>query len=159
MNLDTQHSRVHSIVAAPGNNLKRPLKRDRGSTILSLVFASCSSLPPTSLRQRAQGSRGGQADLGQPIAAILSDGVPLKSVGYRVSRALASVSYVSRSRQDSTYDVSCTSRSSLRTHVTCSCANRWLLHHPCPSSHTPRVASSNALLPTSFFVYTHMPLF
>ena len=44
------------------------------STIFSLVFASCSSLLSTSLRQRAQGPKGGQADLGQPIAAVLPDG-------------------------------------------------------------------------------------
>ena len=63
---------------------------------LYLVF-TCSSLPATSLRQRAQGS----------------------------CRA--------RSRQDSPCDMSCASRSSPRTHVTCSCAIRSILMSLAPS--------------------------
>ena len=50
----------------------------------ALILASCSSLPSTSLRQRAQGPRGGQADLGQPIATVLPERVPLRSSHRRV---------------------------------------------------------------------------
>jgi hypothetical protein len=75
-------------------------------TIFSLTFASCSSLSSTSLQQRTQGPRGGHADLGQPIATVLSDGFPPGSVRCRVSKALTNVSCVSRSRRDSPYDMS-----------------------------------------------------
>ena len=51
--------------------------------------------------------------LEQPIAAARPDGVPLGRVGFRVSRDLAGVSCVSRSRRGSSDDVSCVSPISL----------------------------------------------
>ena len=47
-----------------------------------------------------RGSRGDQVDLGQPIAAVLPDGVPPGSLGFRVSKASSGLSCVSRFRWD-----------------------------------------------------------
>ena len=53
-----------------------------------------------------RGSRGSQADLGQPIAAARPDGVPPRRVGFRVYKSARRIACVPRFRRVS-FDVSC----------------------------------------------------
>ena len=88
-------------------------------------FVFYSSLSSTSLKQRSQGPRDGQTNLGQPIVVVLLDGVPPGGMGCQAPRALVGMSCVSCSKEDSPCDMSYVSRSLPRVYMTFSCANRW----------------------------------
>jgi hypothetical protein len=80
--------------------------------ILLLILCRYSRLEAANPR----GSRGGQADIGQPIAAARPDGVPPGRAGFLVSKAPAGLSCVPRFRRAFLGACCRTSRSASRVH-------------------------------------------
>ena len=80
--------------------------------------------------------------LEEPIAAARPDRVPLGRVRFRVSRDLAGVSCVSRSRRGSSSDMSCVSRSSLKAQSPVWTSPR---RQPIPKSARPYIERSSSL--------------